>query len=297
MERTSVRPGIVGNVAVGLMPMGWIFEPASPTWREALDTRDYYFLSRWAWYEWLGALAPLLLFWVLWRIAARRGQMRLARFALAVFAYGVFQQIVALVVLGPQALVRLTPFQPMRYLHLVYVFLCLIAGGLLGRHLLKTRVWRWGVFLVAVNTGMFVAQRQLFPASPHLELPFVHSANPWLQSFEWIRKNTPEDAYFALDPRYMAAPGEDYHGFRALAERSVLSDEIKDSAVVTQVPELGPVWHRQQVALAGWPHFQLADFERLKAQFGVNWVVVSNPPPVSMPCPWHDGGISVCRVP
>jgi hypothetical protein len=297
MERTSVRPETLGSVAVGLMPMGWLFEPPSPTWREALDTRSYYFLSRWAWYEWLGALVPLLLFWVLWRIATRRSEIRLARFSLAVVAYGVFQQIVAIVVLGLPTLVRLTPFQPMRYLHLVYVFLCLIGGGLLGRHLLKAQVWRWAVFLVVINAGMFVAQRQLFPASPHLELPFVHSSNPWLRAFEWIRKNTPEDAYFALDPRYMAAPGEDYHGFRALAERSALSDAIKDAAVVTQVPELGPVWHQQQLALAGWPHFQIADFERLKTQFGVNWVVVSYPPPGGLTCPWHNGSVSVCKIP
>jgi hypothetical protein len=283
MERTRIRLRTVGNMAAALMPMGWIFEPPSPTWREALDTRSYYFLSRWAWYEWLGALAPLLLFWILWRVAMRRGEVRLAQFSLAVFAYGVFQQIVALGVLGPQAFVRLMPFQPMRYLHLVYVFLCLIGGALLGRYLLKARVWRWAVFLATVNGGMFLSQRQLFPASQHLELPFVHSTNPWIQAFEWIRKNTPEDAYFALDPGYMAAPGEDYHGFRALAERSVLSDAIKDAAVVTQVPELGPIWHRQQLALAGWSRFQLADFERLKAQFGVNWALVSYPPPASFP--------------
>ena len=43
-----------------------------------------------------------------------------------------------------------------------------------------------------------------------------------------------------MDPNYLAAPGEDYHSFRALAERSQLADAIKDTAVVTKVPELGP---------------------------------------------------------
>jgi len=45
----------------------------------------------------------------------------------------------------------------------------------------------------------------------------------------------PVDAYFALDPDYMAAPGEDYHSFRALAERSQLADNIKDASMVTLV--------------------------------------------------------------
>ena len=48
--------------------------------------RNYLFLYHWAWYEWLGALAPLVLFWLLWRFARKRGETLLARFALAVFA-------------------------------------------------------------------------------------------------------------------------------------------------------------------------------------------------------------------
>jgi hypothetical protein len=122
----------------------------------------------------------------------------------------------------------------------------------MGKYLLKSSVWRWAVFLLAINAGMFISQRVQFPGSEHLELPGRSSANPWLQAFAWIRQNTPTDAYFALDPEYMAAPGEDYHSFRALAERSQLADNIKDTAVVTQVPELGEVWARQVKAQKGW---------------------------------------------
>ena len=297
MELVPLRLRAVGSTAASFMPLGWIFDPPSPEWRQALDTRTYYYLSRWAWYEWLGALAPLLLFWLLWRIASKRGETPLAHFSLAIFVYGLFQLIVALVVLGVPALARLMPMQPMRFLHLIYIFLCLSGGALLGRHLLQAKVWRWAVFLVLANGGMFYAQRQLFAGTEHLEFPSRASANPWLQTFDWIKKNTPEDAYFALDPRYMAAPGEDYHSFRALAERSTLSDAIKDAAVVTQVPSLATIWENQLAATAGWANFHLADFERLKSQFGVDWVVVSYPPPDGLPCPWHNGSISVCRIP
>ena len=86
---------------------------------------------------------------------------------------------------------------------------------------------------------MLAAQRAEFSGSQHIEWPGRAPSNPWLQAFAWIRTNTPTDAYFALDPRYLEAPGEDYHSFRALAERSQMADAIKDTAVVTQVPELG----------------------------------------------------------
>ena len=41
-----------------------------------------------------------------------------------------------MILLAPPALIRITPLQPMRYLHLVYLFLALIGGCLFGRHIL-----------------------------------------------------------------------------------------------------------------------------------------------------------------
>ena len=286
-----------GSFAAAFIPLGWVFAPPTPTWLVVLNSHNYLFLYRWQWYEWLGALAPLFLFWLLWRFARRQGEALLARFALAVFLYGVFQQAVAMIVLSTPALIRLTPLQPMRYLHLVYFFLMLVGGCLLGKYLLKSSVWRWAVFLVAINAGMFASQQLLYSASEHLELPGRISANPWLQAFAWIRRNTPTDAYFALDPYYLAAPGEDYHGFRALAERSQLADYVKDGSVVTLIPDLGDEWTRQVQAQKGWPHFQLADFERLKAEFGVNWALVAYPQPAGLECEWHNGVLAVCRIP
>lgn len=278
-------------------PLSWIFEPPTPDWRRALETRTYYFLYKWTWYEWLGAIGPLVIFWLVNRYAVRRSDIVLARFSLALLLYGAFQQCVAMILLAPSALIRLTPLQPMRYLQLEYIFLVLMTGALLGRHVLKHHVGRWAVFLLAINGGMFLSQRALLPASEHIEWPGRVSRNPWLQAFAWIRHNTPQDAYFALDPNYLALPGEDYHGFRALAERSQLADAIKDAAVVTQVPELGSRWAAQVDAQAGWTRFQLADFERLKTRFGIDWVLVSYPDPGGLDCRWHNSQVSVCRIP
>jgi len=285
------------NSLAAAVPLGWIFEHPTPIWRKALETRSYFFLYRWTWYEWLGALAPLLLFWLLWRFAEHKGETKLARFAMAVFAYGVFQQIASMVILGSPSLVRITPMQPMRYLHLIYFFLALIAGCLLTKYLIRASIWRWAVYLVVINVGMFSAQQSLYGGTAHLELPGMKPSNPWLQAFAWIRSNTPVDAYFVMDPNYMAAPGEDYHSFRALAERSQLADAIKDTAVVTQVPDLGPDWERQVTAQAGWQHFKLADFRRLKSGFGVNWALVSYPAPAGLDCRWHNSALSVCQIP
>ena len=279
------------------VPLGWIFESPTPIWHRALETRNYCFLYRWTWYEWLGAIGPLVLFWLLWRIALKRKETLLARFALAVFSYGVFQQAVAMIVLGSPALVRLTPMQPMRFLHLIYFLMTLVGGCLLGKYVLKCNTLRWAAFLILINLGMFIPQRAQFSGSAHFELPGIEPSNPWLQSFAWIRVNTPPTAYFAMDPYYLSTPGEDYHSFRALAERSQLADMVKDPALVTQVPELGPDWERQVNATARWQHFKLADFEELKDDFGVDWVIVRLDQQEGLKCMWHNQLLAVCRIP
>ena len=285
------------TIAVAFVPLGWVFAPPNPLWRQAVLMHNSLCLYHWAWYEWLGAVAPLGLFWLLSRFARRQGDRLLQRFALAVAAYGAFQLALAMTLLAIPSLIRVAPFQPMRFLHLIYFFLTLMAGCLLGRYLLKARLWRWAVYLAAINGGMFLSQWMLFDDSYHLELPGRAAANPWLQAFGWVRQKTPVDAYFALDPEYMAAPGEDYHCFRALAERGMMADNIKDPAVVTQIPELASQWARDVKARQGWKSFQRADFERLKAEFGVDWVVVAFPQPPGLACEYHNNSLSVCRIP
>jgi hypothetical protein len=46
-----------------------------------------------------------------------------------------------------------------------------------------------------------------------------------------------------------------------------------------------------------WAHFQLADFERLKAEFGVNWALVNYPHSTGLDCKWHNDSLAVCRIP
>jgi hypothetical protein len=283
--------------ALVAIPFAWVFDPPSPTWLEALRTRHWIRLYRWTWYEWLGAIAPLALFWLVSRVARKRGEFMLAQFATAILIYGIFQQAVAMILLGPQALIAFSALEPMRYLQIIYIFMALVGGCYLGRYVLKAQVWRWALFLLIVNGPMFYVQRQIFASTPHLELPGTAPSNPWLQAFDWIKHNTPTSAYFALDPKYLAAPGEDYHGFRALAERSSLADAIKDTSVVTKVPQLGPVWKEQTLAQSGWSHFQLADFERLKSRYGVDWVLVSWPQPAPLNCHWHNDTLTVCQIP
>ena len=290
-----------------LLPLGWLFEPASEAWRQAAATRGFYFVGSWHWYEWLGVVAPLLLLLAFYALLRGRtlplsGSV-LRPFILSTVYFGVFQMCIGLLIMLPPALARLRPFEPMRYLHLLYLLFFLIAGGLCGAYLIDRRPYRWLLLFVLLSAGMLYAQRELYSASPHLELPFVSPGSPWLRAFDWVRQNTPVDSYFALDPHYETLPGENYHGFRALAERSALADYEKDAGMAARVPSLAPRWLREVNALNGWRTFQSQDFERLRGQFGVDWILLSradqqfsNPDRAVMICPYVNQDVKVCRL-
>jgi hypothetical protein len=283
-------------LAMLLIPLSWLFEPASDSWRQAEATRSFYWLAHWHWYEWLGVVAPIALLWWFRALALGRNSTTMARLAERLAYFGVFQLAVALIFMLPSPFERLRSLEPMRFLHLVYLLFVLLAGGLLARYVLKNNALRWLLLFIPLGAGMFYAQRQLYPSTVHLELPGRNSGNDFVEAFHWVSHNTPIDSQFALDPHYMELPGEDYHGFRALAERSVLADAVKDPGMVVRVPRLGPRWLSELNAQAGWGNFQKQDFERLKMQMGVDWVVLTNPPVAGLSCPYQNARVSVCRV-
>ncbi len=278
------------------LPLSWIFEPTSPAWQQAARTRDYFYLSAWHWYEWVGVFAPLLLLWWFSRLARTGNLPILARLSSRLVFYGMFQLVVALIIVLPPQFDRLKPFQPMRYLHLLYLLMFLFAGGLVGQRFLRTSWVRWVALFVPLCAGMFLAQRATFPSSNHIDWPGATPRNQWLQAFLWVRQNTPQDSFFALGPNYLQSPGEDAYSFRAWAERSVLADIGKDASVATQVPRLAPRWQQEVRAQTGWEHFQKADFEALRSQFGVTWVIIERSHGPALPCPYQNAIVMVCRI-
>ena len=262
-------------------------------WNRAAQPRSYYFLAKWAWYEWLGVVLPLAVVWWCARLSRARGLVTAAFVYRRLLSFGLFQLAVALL-LNTRPLLRLTAFQPMRWMHLFYLLFFLLSGGLIGEFLLGRHVWRWVALFLPMYAGMFYAQRQLFPSSSHIELGC--GKNEWCQAFDWVRENTPKDAYFALNPRYANIPGEDHHGFRSSAERSMLEEESQDAGAATVFPALLGRWYEQSQALEGWEHFEVPQFLRLHDRFGVNWILLERD--VSgLACPYRNRSVRVCRIP
>ncbi len=204
--------------------------------------------------------------------------------------------LLGLIFTGSPALLNFVELQPLRAFHLLYVMFLVFAGGLLAQFVLGRRLWRWALLFVPLCAVMCFAQRQLFPATAHLELPGRASNNDWVNAFLWVRQNTPVDAYFTLDPDHMAMPGEDQHGFRAIAERSMLADNVKDRGAVTMFPAMAETWLQQVKAQRGFAHFTAADFRRLHDTYGVTWTIVAKPAAAGLSCPYQNNSLAVCRI-
>ena len=158
---------------------------------------------------------------------------------------------------------------------------------------------RWLLVFLPLCAGMGYAQLQLCPGNRHIEWPGAAPENPWSQAFLWVRGHTPRDATFALDPHYMAIPGEDNQGFHAIAERSSLATLGKSVSVAVLFPglPLAKECLTQVQARRGWRNFNRRDFERLKRSYGVSWIVVrrAHDPP-GMLCPYRNSAVAVCKV-
>jgi hypothetical protein len=282
--------------ALAASPALFDFRPDTGPAREALLSRTYFFVYNWAWYEWLGVFAPLAILWWFGRSRPRGVTPVFQQLARALVPFGLAFTAAGIALSSSEGFEGLTRLQPMRAFHLLYAIFFVLLGGLVGEYFLKRAVLRWAALFLPLGLGMWMMQAQAFPFSPHVEWPGIQGSSQWSAAFFWIRENTPKDAVFALDPDYMRIAADDQHGFRAVAERSVLADRVKDSGAVSLFPVLADDWQSQVQAADGWSHFQPADFERLGRQFGVSWILTRNPAPPELACPYRNTELAVCRL-
>jgi hypothetical protein len=292
MKRFRLHPAML----VALLPIGISFEQPSEAYRQASLYHPFHYIQNWQWYEWLGIVGPIPLLWLLARWAREKNLRNLDLACVALIIYDLVYFVAALIVSIPARFGSLARLQPMRSLHLLYILFVLFTGGFLGQCSLKNRATRWLLLFVPLCAGMFLAQRSLFADSSHVEWPGAPPKNSWAEAFVWIRENTPVEATFALDPLHMRIRGEDAQGFRAIAQRSMLADAIKDSGAVSMFPPLAEEWYQQVQEQRDWKGFRIEDFRRLQAKYGVTWVVLQTPGVVGLNCPFHNSAVLVCRL-
>jgi hypothetical protein len=280
-----------------LLPFLVQFRPVQGAYREVLASRAYFLVTTWHWWEWVGVVAPLIILAAFTRLSLKSVLPNFSNVARILIGLGLISTVAAFLLASDIDFDSLLRLQPMRSFHLIYVVFFVLLGGLMGEYLLRRRVWRWILCFGALSGGMFALDATIYPASPHIERPGVLYSGEWLASFLWIRDHTPKDAVFALDPEYLLKPGVDLHGFRAIAERSSLADEEKDSGAAAVFPELADEWKQESAAQADWVHVSEDRLQNLRERYGVSWVLMESPATIGdLDCPYRNGGLRVCKI-
>jgi hypothetical protein len=293
----------LATVALAVMLLGLVASHAgillgaSPAYRVAAVSRDYFFLSRWQWFEIFGLFPPLIacgayLFRSNFRIRSNYGLIS------AVSLYvGVLAVVFAFCFTRTDDSFLLARLQVLRTFQLIYILFFLLLGSLLGQRILGRRWWAWAGCFTAIAALMFTVQLFLYPALNHVEWPWSRSRNPWAQAFVWIRHNTPQDAFFALDPHYQELPQEDTLGFRAMTQRSVLPDWGKDGGIAAIDPALAQQWWTQVTDIRDFSHW--TDRQRIQTltPYGVNWIVLPADMTTQFSCPYQNSAVRVCQLP
>jgi hypothetical protein len=297
-KSTVEEPMPVLTAAFMMSPMGFHLAPAAGAYREALLSRDYFFLYNWTWYDWLGMVAPLaILFWF-WKNELRGTRPALRQMSFALVVLGIISVLIAALFSSSPAFEMFARLQPLRTFHLITLVFVIFTAGVFGEYAGRDRAWVAPALAIPLALGMFCVDRMNYPNSPHIEFPGRTSTNPWINTLLWIRQNTPTNAVFALDSRYFVKPPVDEHGFRAISERSALADYHKDGGVVCLFPSLADEWKQMSNATYGLDHFSVAEFRWLKQEYpAVSWVVIRGRAPEGMNCPHRQDPYSVCQMP
>lgn len=282
----------------------------SPDIIRADYSRYYWFLSQWHWYERLGLIGPLVVLGLLlvgarFRWSEPGRQLLRASIALSIIAC----LDVLLFAHESYHAFPVARVQPLRVYLMTYAVMAMLLGAFavdVARTAARNRNSRWPIaiplaLIGASFVGFFAVQRLTFPASPQIEWPGHNNPNPWVQAFVWIKHNTPADAVFALDARYINTDGEDAQVFRAIAERSMLPDYSKDGGEAAN----SPLSSKSPLAVRWWQGAQAQkDLSKLNdAQrdarilpLGATWMVLHADATTTHTCPYNNGSIKVCRL-
>lgn len=297
-----VRVGTTLGVCLMSVLLAYLMESIAPSqppgYVRVAETRTYWFLDNWHWYELIGLIAPLLVLAALKIAPLRKKTNSASILANMAIAAGVTGLVVAVLFARPDShsfiVARL---QPLRIFHAVYLIMIIAVGSALGELVLKRQRLRWAAMFALLGSIMFFVQRETFPHSNHLEFPWSSQENQWERGFEWIRSNTSESSVFAMDAKYITMAGEDSQNFRAISERSALPDYSKDGGIASIAPDLTHDWVEGESAQQGLD--DATDAQRIAMLHGASaqWIVLSERAPTQFECAYANQEMKVCRIP
>src|SRR5437899_6518191 len=138
MEKFNIGLAFLG----AWFPVQFSFQRPSEAYQAAAQYHAFHYIQSWQWYEWLGIVGPVPIFWWFARMARRQQSLNLDLMCRAVIVYDLAYFAAAVIVSLTALFVHLTRIQPLRSLHLFYILLLVFSGGFLRSSASKKPMWR-----------------------------------------------------------------------------------------------------------------------------------------------------------
>ena len=231
LRRLAVAGGVIAAVvllaAVTIGPLRGTLTTMDETWLQAVGSKDSLFATDWPVWAWAANLGFLGLLWWAHQTRARRGEATAEDAALVWGASSLVTLFLVTLPLVGAGLSLAVQFQISRVFWLVdFLALVYVIAAVADSRASKTRAAIVAVALLALSTsrGTYV----MLVERPERALFEVHLPDsPWEDAMRWLARQPPDEHVLA-DPGHAWKYGT---SVRVAAERDVLLEEVKDSAL------------------------------------------------------------------
>ena len=245
-------------------------------WLQAVASKDSLFATQWPLWAWAANVASLGLLWWTYRVRTRRGDSTAIDRALvwgATALVGVFVATLPFVAAGIALPVQ---FQISRVFWLVeFVAVIYVIGALADGPKRPVRVAAV-LFLVAFSAGrglyVMLVER---PERPLFEIGLPQT--PWEEANRWLAAQ-PLDVHVLADPGHAWKYGT---SVRVSAERDVLIEEVKDSALAIYSREVAGRVVERTAAIGNFGELTAGRARELAQQYDLDYLVTENELPLT----------------
>jgi hypothetical protein len=246
-------------------PLAASFTRMDPVWLEAVASKDSLLASQWPAWAWAANLGLLV---VLWWAHRQRQAHGLATAQEAGIVWGATALVAVFLITFPAVVARFAlpvQLQIPRVFWLVDVVALVYAIGAIRRQRVAIAV---ASLLIAVSAGRGVYIMTV--EHPERALFAVHlPATPWERAMAWV-KQQPGDIHLLADPGHAWRYGT---SIRVSAERDVLLEDVKDSAVAIYSRQVAVRYLERLRAIGDFNELTADKARQLAGEYGLDYVV------------------------
>src|SRR5258706_3376424 len=243
----------------------------TPVWIEALADRTFIFANEWPLWVWTANLGLLAVLWLAHTTREHRGTASPVDRALvwgATALVAIFLLTIPAVAAHVAVAVQFQLSRVFWVVDLLVAVYGLAARGesLRGRGVMVPAI---GLLAASVARGTYIIQREHAERSLfQLTLPDT----PWTDAMRWIARQ-PIDTHVLADPGHSWKYGS---SVRVAAERDVLLEDVKDSAIAMYNRDLAVRVVERRRALGDFPALTADRARALAARYDLNYLVTES---------------------